>query len=147
MGQHDTPAMQWRQVLLEAQSLLYRIKCVEIDIEKAKIEIDSLTEKGDKLSLLDAERKRLDLAVNARDLAAARIEMNTISKIAEEIGYFSPEEIEADQETYWSLRLRRQADADAIGATQGVSAGNILAMIQSGLLEWKVEPCAISPGT
>ncbi|MFM7859191.1 MAG: hypothetical protein ACKO96_46535, partial [Flammeovirgaceae bacterium] len=56
VGQHDTKPMQWKQVLLEAQDLTYKIRSAEIQMQKTQIEHDRLLATGDIIDALDAEQ-------------------------------------------------------------------------------------------
>lgn len=146
VGQHDTLPMQWRQVVIEAQDLIYKIKSAEILIAKTKIEIDKLIESGDPVGVLDAEQKRLDIALTQLALDGANLELSWLKTLASEIGSFSIEDIENDQPNYWSKRLQRQADTDVLACKQGISVGNLESMLNAGLLQYGGGQCAISPG-
>jgi hypothetical protein len=137
--QHDTPAMQWKQVLLEGQQLAYNIKSAELNIKKTQIEMERLLETGDEIDAIDAEQKRLDIILTERTLAGAKIELNWLEDIAQQIGVHSFEQVEADQPKYWQLRLQRQADTDALSQVEGVSPSNIASMINAGIIEYKKE--------
>lgn len=146
IGQHDTMPMKWRQIIIEAQQLAYNIRMAELDIERKRIEIHKLLSTGDPLDAIEAEEKQLGIALTERTLVGARLEMSWLEELAEEIGSFTFDEIEADQPNYWQKRLQRQADTDVFAAQHGISAGNVQSMLNAGLLENKEEPCAISPG-
>lgn len=147
IGQHDTPAMQWRQVLIEAQDMAYKIRSAELAIEKSRIEIHRLMSSGDPIDAIDAEQKQLDITLTERTLAGARMELAWLQEIADEIGAHSFDEIEADQPNYWAKRLQRQADLDVLARHEGISAGNLTSMLNAGMLTYQQEePCAISPG-
>lgn len=136
IGQHDTPQMKWKQLVLEGQQLAYNVKSAEISIEKNKIEMERLLKSKDELDALDAEQKRLDIIFTERTLAGAKIELKWLEEIAETVGSFSFEEIEQDQETYWKLRLQRQAEIDVFSRGQGISASNISSMINIGEIQF-----------
>jgi hypothetical protein len=147
IGQHDTPQMQWRQILIEAQQLAYNIRMAELDIERKRIEIHKLLSTGDPLDAIQAEEKQLGIVLTERTLAGARLEMSWLEELAKEVGSYTFEEIEADQPNYWEKRLQRQADIDQFSTRNGIGAGNVQSMLNAGLLRNKEdEPCAISPG-
>lgn len=135
IGQHDTPQMQWRQVILEAQSLEYNIRQAKLSIELTELKIAELVKKGDAKSLIKAEKKRLGLILTQRTLAGAELEYEWLKEIAAEVGYFSYKEIEDNQPDYWAKRLTRQADIDRASRTEGISAGNLQSMLNAGLVE------------
>lgn len=145
LGQHDTAPMQWRQILLEAQDLIYKIRLAEIAVQKASIEIERLMSTGDEIDALEAEEKELGVVLTKRTLQGARQELLWLQELADEVGAFTAEEIEADQPNYWSLRLNRQAGLDRLALAEGVSPANLQSMLSAGLLT-KEEPCAISSG-
>lgn len=145
LGQHDTAPMQWRQILLEAQDLIYKIRLAEIAVQKASIEIERLMSTGDELDALEAEEKELGVVLTKRTLQGARQELLWLQELADEVGSFTAEEIEADQPNYWSLRLNRQAGLDRLALAEGVSPANLQSMLSAGLLT-KEDPCAISSG-
>ena len=136
IDQHDTPAMQWRQVLIEGQDLAYKIRMAELGLEKTKIEIHRLLSTGDPIDAITAEEKQIGMVLTERTLAGARLELQWLQEIAEEIGAHTFEEIEADQPLYWAKRLQRQADLDVLSVTQGISAGNLQSMLNAGLLTY-----------
>lgn len=145
IGQHDTPPMQWRQVLIEAQDLSYKIRMAEIAVQKLNIEIERLLSSGDPLDALEAEEKRLGVVLTERTLLGARMELEWLQDIASEVGEYTPEQIESDQPEYWTRRLSRQAGLDRLALTEGVSPANLQSMLNAGLLT-KEAQCAISPG-
>ena len=134
IGQHDTDPMRWRQVLIEAQDLAYKIRLAEIDCAKKRIEIERLLSSGDPIEALEAEERQLGIVLTERTLEGARMELAWLQEIADEIGAYTFEEIEADQPRYWRLRLDRQASLDKLAATEGVSPGNLASMLNAGLL-------------
>lgn len=132
IGQHDTLAMQWKQIVLEAQELFYNIKSAEISLKKIEIEISRLLESDDEIDLLEAEKKHLDMLYTKRILNGAKIELKFLEEIAKDIGPHTFEDIEQNQEEYWRLRLQKQAQVDVLSKVEGVSAANILSMIGIG---------------
>lgn len=134
VGQHDTAPMRWRQILIEAQDLAYKIRLAEIGVQKAEIEIERLLATNDPLDALEAEERRLGVVMTERTLAGARQELAWLQELAEEVGPHTAEQIEADQPDYWALRLNRQAGLDRMGAVEGVSPANLQSMLNAGLI-------------
>jgi hypothetical protein len=147
IGQHDTAPMQWRQILLEAQDLSYKIRMAELDCERKRIEIHKLLSTGDPLDAIEAEEKQLGITLTERILQGAHLELSWLQELAEEVGSYSHDEIEADQHNYWTLRLNRQAGIDQLASQQGIGSANLQSMLSAGLLNREETPCAISPGT
>lgn len=135
IGQHDTPEMQWRQIILEAQSLEYSIRQARLEIELTEIKITELLATGNRKDQIKAEKKRLGLVLSQRALAGAELELEWLKELAAEVGYYSPEEIEDNQAEYWAKRLTRQADIDRASIAEGISAGNLFSMLNAGLVE------------
>jgi hypothetical protein len=147
IGAHDTAPMQWRQILIEAQDLSYKIRMAELNCERQRIEIHKLLSTGDPLDAIEAEEKQLGLTLTERTLQGAYLELGWLEELAEEIGEYTFDQIEEDQPNYWAARLSRQAGVDQLSATHGIGAGNLESMRLAGLLEKEDEQCAISPDT
>jgi hypothetical protein len=147
VGQHDTAPMQWRQILIEAQDLAYKIRMAELDVERKRIEIHKLLSTGDPIDAIDAEEKQLGITLTERTLQGARMELGWLQELAHEIGPHTFDEIETDQPNYWQLRLSRQAGLDQLALQQGISQANLQSMLSAGLLNKEDTPCAISSGT
>jgi hypothetical protein len=144
---HDTRPMQWRQIVLEAQKLAYDIAMAELDIKKKQIEIKRLAASGDEVDAIEAEERRLGIALTERVLAGARLELGWLEELAAEVGQFTAEQIEADQPEYWRLRLSRQASMDRMSIQQGIGACNLNSMLQAGMLQLEgQQQCDILPG-
>jgi hypothetical protein len=137
---HDTPPMQWRQILIEAQDLAYKIRMAELDCERKRIQIHKLLSSGDPLDAIEAEEKQLGLTLTERTLRGAHLELGWLQELADEVGAHTLDEIEADQPDYWAARLSRQAGIDQLAATQGISPGNLESMRLAGLLEKEDTP-------
>jgi hypothetical protein len=146
IAKHDTAPMQWRQVLIEAQSLLYNVRMAELDVRRKEIEIERLLATGDEIDAIEAEEKRLGIQLTERTLAGARMELQWLQEIAEETGVYTPEEIEADQAEYWAARLSRQAGIDQMATQQGIGAANLESMRLAGLLTTENQ-CDTSSGS
>ena len=145
IGQHDTPQMQWRQILIEAQQLAFNIRMAELDIDRKKIEIERLLSTGDPLDAVDAQEKQIGIVLTERLLAGARIEMTWLEEFAEDTGSFTVEEIENNQPEYWQKRLTRQANIDVYASQKAISQTNVQSMLNAGLLEQE-QSCTITSG-
>lgn len=135
IGQHDTPQMQWRQILIEAQNLIYNIRMAELDCERKRIEAHKLLSTGDPLDAIEAEEKQLGIVLTERTLAGAKLELEWLEEIAHKTGVYTLEEIESDQPIYWAKRLKRQADLDVFANNHQISQSNVQSMLNAGLLE------------
>lgn len=139
VGQHDTPEMQFRQLLLEARNLLRDIKISEIQVEIAKKRIAKLEQSDNEIDHLKAAQKRIGLSTLLQSIEGARLELDFLVNMSAEYRHYAPEEIEANQAEYWNRRLTRQASADKWGIEQGVSSANVLAMMQAGIVQKELE--------
>jgi hypothetical protein len=134
IGQHDTKPMQWRQILIEAQSLAYNIRMAELDVQRKHIEIERLLKTGDPIDAIEAEEKRLGIILTERTLKGAEAEFTWLQEIANEVGEYTFEQIEDNQPEYWELRLNRQAGLDRLALTEGITSGNLQSLLNAGLL-------------
>lgn len=139
IGQHDTPEMQYRQILIEAQMLIYTIETTKIKMKKTRIEIQRLEATNDEIDALEAQEKRLDLELTRNALLGAENELNTLEQMYKTFPKYSNEEIEANQPIYWQKRLIRQAQHESAAAQSGISASNLHSMQSIGLVEAQEE--------
>jgi hypothetical protein len=138
IGQHDTPQMQYRQILLEVKSLVTKIRFAELDVQKQQIKLDTLTDEP--LDRIKAEKIRIGMAITLDALEGARRELAFLLKLAEDYPAYSAQEIEDNQQEYWEARLQRQATLERMSVEQHVSAGNLASMLNAGLLYREIEP-------
>lgn len=139
IGQHDTPEMRYRQILLEGADLTFRIKSTEISIQRQIIEIERLRATGEILDELKAQEIELDLAYTRIGLEGAKYEYSVLEDLFSQYINYSNEDIEANQPAYWKARLTRQAEIDVTQAREGISAGNLTSLINAKLLDRKNE--------
>ena len=144
-GQHETPAAQYKQIIIEAERLAYDIAMAELDCKRKQIQIERLIKTGDELDAIEAEENRLGLVLTERKLAGARMEMAWLAEMAEETGHFTVEQIEADQPEYWQLRLSRQAGIEQMAAQEHIGAANLTCMLQIGMLSKEGQKCLDTP--
>ena len=133
--QHDTPEMQYQQILIEAADLAYKIKLAELNEKKTVIEIERLRSTGDEIDELTAQEKELGLGYTRLSLQSARYEFSVLEELFKQYPNYSYAEVEANQPDYWAARLTRQADLDIAQKTQGISAANLQSMLNAGILE------------
>ncbi len=133
IGQHDTPQMQFRQILIEAQDLEFKIRTAEVSQRRSLIECQKLDATGDEIDALNAEEKRIGMAYSVLALEGAKRELAILAAMFNESTQFTAEDIEANQPEYWLLRLQRQADTDQLSAAMQISGGNLASMMQVGM--------------
>jgi hypothetical protein len=135
LGQHSTPEMQYYQVCLELQDLLYKYKLAEITAKKTQLKIDRLRLTGDELDELKAQEIELGQAQTRFAVIGAQRELAHLIDIWESFEHkYSRDEIEAAQPDYWQARLTNNAKAMLMGGSS-VNAAHIEAMEQAGVLD------------
>jgi hypothetical protein len=135
LGQHATAEMQYYQVCLELQDLLYKYKLAEITAKKTQLKIDRLRATGDELDELKAQEVELGQSQTRFAVIGAQRELAHLIDIWESFDHkYSREEIEAAQPDYWQARLTNNAKAMLMGG-QSVNAAHIEAMEQAGVLD------------
>jgi hypothetical protein len=134
IGQHDTPEMQYKQIILEARDLFLRIKNAEIQLQIDEEKIKKLRNKDSKIKNLKADRIELHMRATMSLLEAAKQELAYLVTLWQQYPKFTHEDIENNQMDYWALRLTRQAMTDRMALDQGVDKGNVASMINAGLV-------------
>ncbi len=135
LGQHATKEMQYYQVCLELQDLLYKYKLAEINAKKTDLKIDRLRSTGDELDELEAQEIELSQSETRLAVIGAQRELAHLIDIWESFDHrYTRAEIEAAQPDYWQARLTNNAKAMLMGG-QSVNAAHIEAMEQAGVLD------------
>lgn len=135
IDQHDTPQMQFQQILIEGADLTYKIRMAELNIKKTEIEISRLKETGDEIDAIEAEEKELGLAYTRLTLEGARYELAVLEELFAKYPVYSYADIEENQPDYWNRRLTRQAELEVAERQQGISVGNLSSMLTTGLIQ------------
>jgi hypothetical protein len=135
LGQHATPEMQYYQVCLELQDMIYKYKLAEITTQKAQIKINKLRATGDELDELKAQEIELGLENSKYAVIGAQRELAHLIDIWETFQHkFTRAEIETAQPDYWQARLTNNAKAMLMGGAS-VNPAHIEAMEQAGVLD------------
>jgi predicted transcriptional regulator len=135
LGQHATTEMQYYQVCLELQDLIYKYKLAEINKKKTDLKIERLRSTGDELDELKAQEIELGQNQTKFAVIGAQRELAHLIDIWESFQHkYTREEIEAAQPDYWQARLTNNAKAMLMGG-QSVNAAHIEAMEQAGVLD------------
>lgn len=132
VGQHDTEPQQYAQCVLELQIKYDNIRRALLGKKKINIEIRDLEAKGDEVSLIDAEVKKIDLEEQERAMLGAWREFQALYRIWR--GFpkqYTRQELNDAQEEYWIKRLTRQANQDLLACGR-VQQGNQEALRQIG---------------
>jgi hypothetical protein len=135
LGQHATKEMQYYQVCLELQDMMYKYKLAEINKKKTELKIAKLRSKADELSDLKAQRLELGLAQTNLAVLGAERELAHLIDIWNTFEHkYTRDEIEQAQPDYWQARLTNNAKA-MIMSGSGVNPAHIEAMEQAGVLD------------
>jgi len=135
IGQHDTPEMQFFQLCLELQTAIATSKRMELEIKKGNLTIQRLKDTGDELDSIDAQMAEIGLNQSISALRSLNNELEILIDIWNTFETkFSRDQIESNQEEYWTKRLVRQATAQVVGSGS-VDMGHIEALSQAGALE------------
>ena len=133
VGQHDTIEMQFSQCVLEIQIKVANLKRAKLGKRRIEIQIKELEDKGTEIDQIDADLKRIDLQEQDYAVLGALRELEALYKIYQSFPKkYTREEIDNAQESYWKLRLDRQAQQD-LQATGRVGVGNSEALRQINL--------------
>lgn len=127
---HDTPEMQYRQILLEAQNLIYNIRMAELDLEKRRIRLSKLKESQDPIRQINAKELELGIAYTELVLEGSKRELKDLEDLFKQYPHYSPEDIDNNQPEYWRKRLSRQAKTDSISKQNGIAPGNLESILQ-----------------
>ena len=137
LGQHDTPEMQFYQLVIELQSMRHKLRLAEVSMKKTKITIDRLLETGDELDALEAVSTQMDMEQTLIVMEGARREIEVMMDIFNTCQHYTRDEIDRAQPEYWEKRLTRQTNLQIMSG--GVQWAQLDSMRQIGLLDELVE--------
>jgi hypothetical protein len=124
IGSGDTEADRYAHCVLEMMVKWDDLRLVKLHVEIKEIEIAELIEKGDKVSLLNAEIKKIELEQTNRARLGAMREFKALYRMWLEYPHkYTRNEMDADQPEYWNRRITRQVNQDIL-ATGRVGQGN-----------------------
>lgn len=137
LGQHDTPEMQFYQLMMELQDMGYKLRMAQLGVKKLKIEIGRLLETGDELDAIEAEEKQVGLEQTMIVMRGAEREVAVLEDIFNSCQHYTRDEIEHAQPEYWQKRLTRQTNLQIMSG--GVQWAQLDSLRQIGLLDDLVE--------
>ncbi len=137
LGQHDTPEMQFYQLVIELQSMRHKLRLAEVSMKKTKITIDRLLETGDELDALEAVSTQMDMEQTLIVMEGARREIEVMMDIFNTCQHYTRDEIDRAQPEYWEKRLTRQTNLQVMSGN--VQWAQLDSMRQIGLLDELVE--------
>lgn len=134
IGQHHTPEMQYYQLLLELNDMLYKHKTALVDVQIQELKIKNLREIGDEMSLLEALKLELSVQQTRNAVIGSQRELEHLYTLWSEAPQkYSRAEIEAGQAEYWRARLTHDVEMQALAGS--VNPTHLGTMDQIGILE------------
>ena len=133
LGQHDTPEMQFYQLMMELQDMGYKLRMARLGVKKLEIEIARLLETGDELDAIEAEEKQVNLEQTMIVMRGAEREVAVLEDIFNSCQHYTRDEIEHAQPEYWEKRLTRQTNLQIMSG--GVQWAQLASIRQIGLLD------------
>ena len=137
LGQHDTPEMQFYQLMLELQDMGFKLRMAQLNVRKTEVEIARLLETGDELDAIEAEEKQVGLEQTQIVMKGAQREIAILEDIFNTCQHYTRDEIEHAQPEYWQARLTRQTNLQMMSGN--VQWAQLDSMRQIGLLDDLVE--------
>jgi hypothetical protein len=132
IGQHDTLEQQYAQCVLEMQIKYDNIRRAILNKKKIEIKIKKLEEKNSDISIINVQLAKIDLEEQDRAMLGAVREFDALYKVFKSFPkQYTREDLNKNQEEYWTKRLARQANQD-LQAYGRVGVGNIEALRQIG---------------
>jgi len=135
IGQHDTPEMQYQQILLESSSLIRNLEEIKLDIELLEAEIEELLASGKKTDEIKAKKKQININSLKLSLSSGEKELAYLQNMYEQFPKFTREEVEAAQKTYWEKRLSRVSQLQFLSSQTGINWAQLEALQQSNIIE------------
>lgn len=135
LGQHATKEMQFYQVCIELQDLIYKYRLAEINVKKQELKINRLRQTTDELDELKAQELEIGLEQTRLAMVGAEREISHLVEIFNSFEHkFTREEIETAQPDYWRARLTNNAKAMLMSGNS-VNPAHIESMAQAGILD------------
>jgi hypothetical protein len=135
IGQHSTREMQYYQVVIELQDMLYKYERAKLAVKKAEAKIKKLRASGDAVDEIRAQEHELGLEQTRIAMIGAQREIAHLVDIYNSFEIkFSREQIEAAQPDYWRARLTDNAKAMLMSGST-INSAHIEAMEQAGVLD------------
>lgn len=134
IGQHPTPEMQYRQIMMELSDLFFNKSISEVRIQKLELQIQQLESSDKELDQLSAKELKLELAQANVGMEMVDAEIAVFIDILNSSPKFTLAQIEENQFEYWKARLTNNAKSMLIGG-HGVNPAHIESMQQAGVLD------------
>jgi hypothetical protein len=135
IGQHPTKEMQFFQLCIELQDLIYKYKYSKISLQKQELKIKRLRATKDELDELEAQEIEIGMEQTRLAVIGAERELGHLFEIYNGLEKkYTRSEIEQAQPDYWRDRLTNNARAMLMGGVS-VSPAHIESMQQAGVLD------------
>lgn len=135
IGQHYSKEMQYFQVCLELQDMIYKYRNAEIGLKIQEKKIEKLRKSGDEIKELKAQQLELGLEQSRIVMIGAQRELAHLVDIWNSFDVkYTREQIELAQPEYWVKRLTTNADMMMLGGA-GVNPSHLETMLQVGMLD------------
>jgi hypothetical protein len=134
VGQHDSPEMQYYQLVIEANGTTNSIKETELLIQKVKAEAEELRETGKKSDSIEAQIKELSIPELETQLIGQRRELAFMEELFLQYENYTREDIELAQPEYWRNRLMRVGEMQMLARQGGVDWAHLQALYQADVL-------------
>ena len=142
VGQHYTPEMQYYQLVLELNDMIFKHKQALLDLKIQQLKSARLRENGDEISELEAQKIDLNIEQTNLALIGSEREIEHLYAIWSSLpNKYSREEIENGQQHYWSARLTHDIDMQALSGA--VNPSHLSSLYQAGMLEDFLESRAV----
>jgi hypothetical protein len=145
VGQHDMPARQRQQVLVELQTMMFNLADLADEIKLAEVEIDEkkyLLNDDIVTTEFDKQRYNIQICQLERKITSLRFqitgrlrECDTLYAMLEQMPRYDRSQFEAEEEEYWGRRLKRQ-----YFLAQRDMGGNLTALLETVTQPGKVKP-------
>lgn len=135
LGQHDSPEVQYKQLLMEMHSLITGLEETKLQIEKIEAEIEELQATGKKSDAIEAKLRKLKISEKETHISSMEKELDYLKTVYNNSIQYTPEEIEQAQKAYWDSRLTRVAQLQFLSQQTGVSWAQLEALQQANIIE------------
>jgi hypothetical protein len=135
VGQHPSKEMQYYQVCIELQDMMYKYEMAKLNVKKQNLKIARLRSTKDDLDELKAQELDLGLEQTKITMIGAEREIAHLVDIWSSFEKkFTRQEIEDAQPDYWKERFTINARA-MLSSGSGINYAHLEAMEQAGVLE------------
>jgi hypothetical protein len=115
VGQHDLPARQRQQAILELQSMMFELANQYDEICLARLDIEEFEEALDKTEGRQKQRIQIQIDQKRRFIEGVEIgltgrlrECDYLYAMLQHMPKVTAEQLEVEEEAYWAMRLSRQ---------------------------------------